>query len=423
MLSKKLALKLFEAFSIERWNDQIRPFEMIEMDKSAEKMVLAYIIGKYEENAGHEIDWDWMIYASFFELLKKIALCDIKSPVQRMIRTEYPEEYKKLNNWVLSQYETVIEDQELLGKFKDYILGKDLKGKNAQETAAIKNAGRVLRAAHKYSAMREFEMLSVVNEPFRIRNIEKQLNEDIQEFLDLRGLQLLITKQKPYEFLMIIEQLRFQTRWNQTPRVPKTSVLGHCYYVAVLTLLLGRQSNVKMCRNRLYNNFFSALFHDLPEAVTRDIISPVKQATDELPSIVKKIEDEIVRKELLPLMEPFFADELIYFTSDEFENRIVLPVPADKKSAEKTSKYAYTLEHVSFEDLNTKFNEEKYCPVDGKLVRCADHISAFIEADSSIKFGITSSHLREGRDNIRKHYEGKGIVNGVNPSAFFELFE
>ena len=52
MLTKQLALKLFEAFSIERWNDLIRPFEIVEMDKAAEKMVLAYIIGKYEEQDG-----------------------------------------------------------------------------------------------------------------------------------------------------------------------------------------------------------------------------------------------------------------------------------------------------------------------------------------------------------------------------------
>ena len=46
----KLILKMFEAFSIERWNDLIRPFDLVEMDKTAEKMVSAYIIGKYEES-------------------------------------------------------------------------------------------------------------------------------------------------------------------------------------------------------------------------------------------------------------------------------------------------------------------------------------------------------------------------------------
>ena len=126
MIQTKLALKLFEAFSIERWNDLVRPFDMVEMDKSGERMVLAYIIGKYEEERGAEIDWHWMMYASLFGLLKKIALCDIKAPVQRMIKSEYPEEYKKLDEWVISQYQDFIEDKELFQQFSDHLLGKFL---------------------------------------------------------------------------------------------------------------------------------------------------------------------------------------------------------------------------------------------------------------------------------------------------------
>ena len=121
MLQKEFALKIFEGFSIERWNDLVRPFDLIEMDKSAEKMVLVYIIGKFEEQKGKQIDWEWLIYASLFELLRKIALCDIKSPVQRMIRKQYPAEYAKLNEWVFEQYETLISDEDLKSKFKKYI--------------------------------------------------------------------------------------------------------------------------------------------------------------------------------------------------------------------------------------------------------------------------------------------------------------
>ena len=120
-LDKKFILKIFEGFSIQRWNDLVRPFDLVEMDKAAEKMVAAYIIGKYEESEGHVIDWEWMIYASLFDLLKKIALCDIKSPVQQMIRAKYPEEYKKLNDWVFSRYENIISDKELLELFSSFL--------------------------------------------------------------------------------------------------------------------------------------------------------------------------------------------------------------------------------------------------------------------------------------------------------------
>ena len=52
MLNKNFILRLFEGFSIQRWTDLVRPFELVEMDKAAERMVVAYIIGKYEEQAG-----------------------------------------------------------------------------------------------------------------------------------------------------------------------------------------------------------------------------------------------------------------------------------------------------------------------------------------------------------------------------------
>jgi len=401
-MEKKFAHKIFEGFSIQRWNDLIRPFDMVEMDKAAEKMVLAYIIGKFEENKGNKIDWIWIIYASLFDLLKKIALCDIKAPIQQMLKKEYPEEYLRLNEWVLNQYKSLIKDDDLFSKFTIYF-GQSAGSFSIPEH--LLNTVRVYRAAHKYSSIRELQMISVVNEKERLGSIDKELQAEIQPYLDLEGLQKLITHQKPFDFLLKIEQLRFQTRWNQTPRVPQTSVLGHCFFVAIMTLLLGREANPNMCEQRVINNFFSALFHDLPEAVTRDIISPVKQATDDLPNIVKKIENEIVNKELVPLMEDFFVQEIIDYTSDEFSNRI-------KNESGK-------IQNVNWEELNTKYNNNKYYPIDGRLVRIADHLSALMEADISIKHGITSVHLRNGRDGILNSYKDSEIINGINVFSLF----
>jgi putative hydrolases of HD superfamily len=397
MFDRAFVLKIFEGFSIERWNDLVRPFELIEMDKTAEKTILAYMIGKMEEQRGVAINWNKIIYGSLFDLLRKIALCDIKAPVQRMIHDEYPEEFVKLNRWVIEQYRNVIGDKPLLEDFSSYILS----------TPDMTDATwRVIRAAHKYSTLREVEMLRPVNEPSRLVGIDKGINKDMESFLDLRGLQLLVAKQLPYDFIMEMEKLRFQTRWNQTPRVPRTSVLGHSYFVAALTLLMSRDIGCSDARR--YNNFFSALFHDLPEAVTRDIISPVKQATHDLPGIVKEIEDKIVERELLPLMDGSFRDEIMYFTSSEFDNRI-----QDENRVTRT---------VTFEELAEKYDCPRYRPVDGKLIRAADHIAAFVEADSSIQYGITSNHLRDGRKNILALYpEGKN-VNGLDISSFFREF-
>ncbi len=400
-MKKNLILKIFEGFSIQRWNDLIRPFELVEMDKAGEKMVLAYIIGKFEENKGEKIDWHWMIYASLFDLLRKIALCDIKAPVQQMLKKEFPEEYLRLNEWVLNQYSNLM-DEKLFSEFSDYVYSK-----SGTKTIPddLKKTVRVYEAAHKFATIRELEMISAVNEKERLADIKTELEEQIQPYLEFEGLQKLITHQKAFKFLLKIEQLRFQTRWNQTPRIPATSVLGHCFYVAIMTLLLGRESNPKMCRQRVINNFFSALFHDLPESVTRDIISPVKQATDDLPNIVKKIENEIVNKELVPLMENFFVNQIIYYTSDEFSNRIQNEMGIIQK--------------VSYDELNEKYNDEKFQPIDGKLVRICDHLSALMEASISINHGITSEHLEVGLEATVNHYKKNQVINGINVYDFF----
>ena len=401
-MDKQLILKIFEGFSIQRWNDLIRPFDLVEMDKAGEKMVIAYMLGKYEEKKGNHVDWKWMIYASLFDLLRKIALCDIKAPVQQMLKKEFTREYMRLDEWVLKQYKPLISDDALFSAFTIYVGQKAGSFALPQELVL---SNRIYNAAHKYSTMRELEMLSVVNEKERLSKIESELKADLQPYLDLEGLQKLMTRQKEFEFLLKIEQLRFQTRWNQTPRVPATSVLGHCFFVAIMTLLLGRETNPKMCERRVVNNYFSALFHDLPESVTRDIISPVKQATVALPTIVKKIEDEIVSKELIPLMDKSYVDEVIYYTSDEFSDRVIL------KDG--------TVKSVTWQELNGKYNNEQYNPVDGKLVRICDHLSALMEADISIKHGITSSHLQGGKEGMLELYQEGVLISGIDVNKLF----
>ena len=401
-MDKQLILKIFEGFSIQRWNDLIRPFDLVEMDKAGEKMVIAYMLGKYEEKKGNHVDWKWMIYASLFDLLRKIALCDIKAPVQQMLKKEFTREYMRLDEWVLKQYKPLISDDALFSAFTIYVGQKAGSFALPQELVL---SNRIYNAAHKYSTMRELEMLSVVNEKERLSKIESELKADLQPYLDLEGLQKLMTRQKEFEFLLKIEQLRFQTRWNQTPRVPATSVLGHCFFVAIMTLLLGRETNPKMCERRVVNNYFSALFHDLPESVTRDIISPVKQATVALPTIVKKIEDEIVSKELIPLMDKSYVDEVIYYTSDEFSDRVIL------KDG--------TVRNVTWQELNGKYNNEQHNPVDGKLVRICDHLSALMEADISIKHGITSSHLQGGKEGMLELYQEGVLISGIDVNKLF----
>jgi len=44
MITRALMMRLFDGFTIERWNDKIRPFPFIEIDKQTHKMMYAYFL-------------------------------------------------------------------------------------------------------------------------------------------------------------------------------------------------------------------------------------------------------------------------------------------------------------------------------------------------------------------------------------------
>jgi putative hydrolase of HD superfamily len=106
-------------------------------------------------------------------------------------------------------------------------------------------------------------------------------------------------------------------------------------------------------------------------------------------------------------MEDFYRDELAFFTTDEFTDRV---------------RVDGAITRVDEAALDTTYNSDEYCPAGGSLIRAADHIAAFLEADQSIKYGITSSHLTEGRDNIRHSYKNSPVIHGFDIKEFFAGF-
>lgn len=116
----------------------------------------------------------------------------------------------------------------------------------------------------------------------------------------MAGVQKISLKGKTSKFIDLVGQLRFQKRWAQSPRVPETSVMGHVLIVAILGYFCAAELGA--CDERIVNDFLCGLFHDLPEVLTRDIISPVKTSVEGLDDLIKDIEKRQVAEKLLPLL-------------------------------------------------------------------------------------------------------------------------
>lgn len=391
-LSPELLKKIFVAASIRRWNDHATPVEFVELDKQAHKIVIAYLLAKYEEYVrGVRIDWEALILQFCFEFFERIVLTDIKPPVFHKLQAHHN---KELVNFVCNQLESELSMYEFFPQMREYLTSN----KSNIE-------GQILKASHYYASKWEFDIIYHFNPyMYDVQNIRNIINKQVEEHYHLAGMQQIVLYENVRELVTMFGQLRFQKRWSQTPRIPATSVLGHTLIVALSAYLVS--FDIGCCKQMRINHFLCGLFHDLPEILTRDIISPIKRSVKGLDEFIKKIEEEAVNEKILAIVPPNIQDDISYFTQNEFSNRY------------KIEHFCYTADS---ESLMQTYNRDEFNGVYGEFLKIFDNLGAYLEAKISISHGISSDDLINGAKGIYDRCADK-VICGVDIGKLFRDF-
>ncbi|AXX89227.1 hydrolase [Arcobacter suis] len=386
MINPRIIDYIFSSASIQRWNDYPRMVELVELDKQAHKFIIAYFIAKLE----NDINYTHLIEAGIFEFLRRVVVTDIRPDV---FRKALQKKSKEINAWVISKLSPSIKDIDngnFLQKFEEYLTNPEM----------YKKERFILKAASYLATKWEFSIVYQTSQFLNdIEDVKKSVDEELEDYYELIGVRKIALNKKLGKIIDLSGRLRFQKRWAQTPRIPETSVLGHMLTVAIFGYFFSLEVNA--CDKRLQNNFFTALFHDLPEALTRDIITPVKYCVDELSDIIAEYEIEKIQESILPNIPEVLHDEFSYILGlydgikEEFQNKI----------------YEDKIQIV--EDVS-KYNSNKYNAIDGLALKQCDKLSAFVEASLSISHGIKSKELISGKKEILK---GLKVVQGVDFKA------
>jgi putative hydrolase of HD superfamily len=371
----ELLLKIYEAAGMQRWNDQIRTIEFTELDKQSHKMIAAYVLGRCQEDrTGKKLDWINIIETGIYDFLKRIVLTDLKPPLIYRIKQD-GKKYNKLNQWVfgkISPYLEVLEG-DFTVNFKRHLEspGKDIEA-------------RIVNAAHFYVTDWEFNIIKQTSpETFLHSEIDQSISREKEEYWDLEAVKHLENRGKELrDFLDIAGQLRFQQRWSHIYRVPRTSVLGHMLIVAIFSYLFSYMT--KAGPERKINNFFTGLFHDLPEVLTRDIINPVKKSVEGLDSLIKEYEAQEMEKKIYKLLPDGWHEDIKRYTEDEFT------------------------------DTGLR---------DGTMVKGADDLAAYIEAYLALSNGIKNAALAGAMESLNKKYKGQNNISGIDFETLYNNFK
>ncbi len=384
MINPTIIDKIFSSASIQRWNDYPRMMELVELDKQAHKFIIAFFISKLEK----DVNYTHLIEAGIFEFMRRVVVTDIRPDVFRIVLKQKGEE---INKWVIEKLKDSIKDIDdgnFLKKFENYLI----------DNTMYKKERFILKAASYIATRWEFNIIYQTSSFLHdIESVKKAVEEEIEDYYELIGVRKIALNHKLAKVIDLSGRLRFQKRWAQTPRIPETSVLGHMLTVAIFGYFYSAKT--KTCDKRLENNFFTALFHDLPEALTRDIITPVKYSVNELADLISEYEITKIDDDILPNVPEPIREEFSYLLGlydgikDEFLN--------------KTNKNG----KIEVVDNLEKYNKNEDNAIDGLALKQCDKLSAFIEASLSISHGIKSRELVKGKKEILKTLT---TINGVD---------
>jgi len=353
-LNSHLMYLFFDSANMHRWNDHIRPIDLTEMDKQAHKAAISWLLGKFEESEGNQIDWTKLIEHQMFSFIQRSVLTDLKPQVFYKMTEDRKEQ---VNEFVISEFDRLVPDADpaLRNRFIGF-LGDDTKAREDE----------VIRAAHYLATRWEFNLIYDSNKSlYGIEKTRAEIDDQIIQHKDLAGVrEFMSSTSSTMNFIDLVGQLRFQQRWARTPRIPKTAVLGHSLLVANAMYLHDLDSDAS--DRQIYNDYYTGLFHDLPEVLTKDVITPIKVNVSGLASILDDYEREQVESTIMPLLKKEWHDEFRFMVYDPFS----------------------IADHPEFGKRN------------GYDLKTCDLFGAYMEAYISICYGVSSSALRDGEMDI-----------------------
>ncbi len=409
---KGLLQLIFSGSFMKRWNDKLRPVELVEVDKQAHKMFVAYVLYLLNSRNLNEDErvalGEEVILGGIYEYLYRLVITDIKPPIFYRIRSN-PEHYRQLTNWVLDQLQPRL--QPLGNRFWEGLCAYLEDPKNDGL------ARRILEGAHIFASSWEFGLIKGMDPgDDELKAIEVNFDRLLKKHFDLKGMREIAAGSASGlgGLVDLCGRLRFQKRWSQTPRIPETSVLGHMFIVACYAYFFSL--SVGACSKRRQNNFFAGLIHDLPELLTRDIISPVKQSVQRIKDLIREYEQRELEERVFVLLQDEeyleLTERLRYFLGtnghSEFDNTIIL------------NNRIQTIDQLH---LHREYNQNRFDPKDGQLLKACDNLAAFIEAYTATRNGIINEQLQQAQWKIRNRYQHVSLLGSVHIGALLADFD
>ena len=323
-----LKLIFSRGLSIKRWSNFPRIEDINPLDNTGYVIHIALFLAFLEEKRGVKLDKEYIIKKVLFDLFKALVLSDINSGTRDYINS--------IDDKIMLKMEKKVE--EYLFSFEGWdFIKEDMKKVLNDKTKKVED--EIILASKKFAWYNE----CLVNSRVFLFTYDVAM-EQIQEYLEenkekLYSLWELLKNDDYKKYLWHIRRLSHCMRWSGRKRNYEVSVMSHLVMVTFISYILGNLENIEGGEDYdIFRLMLRSLYHDIPEAITGDIITPTKKAVEWFEEVLEETEKQMMND---------------YFFVHVWEE---------------------------YKEMITKYMLEPFAWKEGKLAKKADIISAMYEA-------------------------------------------
>jgi len=303
-----LKLMLTRWLSMKRWNNFPRIEDVSHLDNVWFVMHVSLFLAYLEEKDWAKIDREFLLKRIIFNSFSGLILSDISSWTRDYIL--------KINDTVFSEIENKAFDFLLSQDAPEYIK-KDIKDvlNNKEKKLEL----FIIEASKKYAWYMECK----INEKVFWDIYEVPLNQ-INLYLedkriDLKSLDILLKNDNYKKYLTHIRRLSHSMRWNQNKRIFPISVMSHLVVITFISYIIWKIENDSWSNYDIQELMLRSVYHDIPEAITWDIITPTKKAVEWFEEVLEKVEIKMMDDYIFSYVDLEYKEEVFDYMLYPFD--------------------------------------------------------------------------------------------------------
>lgn len=348
-----------------RWTEFNHEIKFNELSKQALNCIITFSIATYtEKKYGKKIRWDRFPKLALRRMFQKMGLSDVTSS------TYYSIVVDKMGKGI-DEYFEAVGNHIIKMMVCDEFISEELinflnESENTFEEKVFKVSSRIATLIEVQELETEFAKPSDYAEKYHeILEDIKKMSKDIPAVNDVLNSSIYPV------FQDISRKLRNQNRWAVRGGQVHCAVLGHLFDTAVFAYFMSLQQGDS--EEVAAKMFFMGIWHDVPEAWTKDIPSPTKDAFPGFREASEEYELDCINRNIYNVVDTIMKD---------------------------------AIKSVMMEDESAK----PYKP----LIKAADYLSADSECYRQLVAGTRDKYFRNVVwKDINAMKEGKNRLDGV----------